>query len=66
MGAVMIRCPATGRAITTGIEMDLAQFRRTPVFFSRTYCSHCRLHHEWFAQEAWVDDSMLPESIVAA
>ena len=35
MGSIMIRCPQSGREIPTGIEMDVAEFRRAPVFFSR-------------------------------
>jgi hypothetical protein len=56
MGAVMIKCPNTGTAIPTGIKSDRASFRRTPVFIARSYCPHCRLEHEWFAKEAWVEE----------
>jgi hypothetical protein len=52
----MIRCPATGHAISTGIEADREQFVRSPVFFARSLCPLCRIQHEWFAQEAWVDE----------
>ena len=54
MGSVMIRCPATGTAIATGIEADRASYQRTPVFMARAYCPVCRIEHEWFAKEAWV------------
>ena len=54
MGTVMIRCPATGREIPTGLEADRASFNSMPVFFARCYCPICRIEHEWFAQEAWV------------
>lgn len=54
MGMVMIRCPATRRAVSTGIEVDPATFQSMPVFFSRTFCPLCRLAHEWFAKDAWV------------
>jgi|SRR6266545_5739829 len=54
MGTVMIRCPETGREISTGFEADPAHFKSTPVFFARSYCPICRTEHEWFAQEAWV------------
>jgi hypothetical protein len=54
VGLVVIRCPRTGRAIPTGIEVDRHAFARAPVFFSRTFCQLCRTNHEWFAQEAWV------------
>ena len=57
MGIVMIRCPKTRRAISTGIEIDRATFRATPVFFSRTLCPMCRVTHDWFAKDAWVCDS---------
>jgi hypothetical protein len=57
MGIVMIRCPKTRRAISTGIQVDRATFHSTPVFFSRTLCPLCRTTHEWFAKDAWVCDS---------
>jgi len=60
MGTLMIRCPETRRAISTGIKADCATFRATPVFYSRTYCSWCRRPHEWFAKDAWICDSGLP------
>ena len=57
MGAVMVRCPQTGRDIPTGIVADRENFKATPVFFARVYCALCRTEHEWFAKEAWVCDS---------
>jgi hypothetical protein len=54
MGLVKVKCPVTGRVNSTGIEMDAARFRRTPVFFGRSYCPACRVEHEWFAGDAWV------------
>jgi len=60
MGAVMIKCPDTGRDIPTGLEADRESFRATPVFFSRTFCPICQTHHEWFAQQAWVCEAAEP------
>jgi len=54
MGAVMVKCPETGRDISTGIVTDRKSFDATPVFFARVYCPICRTEHEWFAKEAWV------------
>jgi hypothetical protein len=54
MSMVMIKCPQTGRGIPTGIKADRERFRRSAVFFARTYCSICRADHEWFAKDAWV------------
>ncbi len=61
MGMVMIRCPETGRAISTGIEIDRVTFRSTPVFFSQTRCPLCRVTHEWFAKDAWVCDPVFAD-----
>ena len=52
MGAVMVRCPETGRDIPTGLVTDRKSFDATPVFFARVYCPICRSEHEWFAKEA--------------
>jgi hypothetical protein len=54
MGVIMIRCPKTRHAISTGKRIEPATFRSSPVFFSRTYCPFCRSTHEWFAKDAWV------------
>ena len=56
MGTVMIRCPETGREVSTGMHVDRDSFRATPVFFARSFCPICKAEHEWFAQEAWVCD----------
>jgi hypothetical protein len=64
MGLIMIRCPESGREIPTGIEMDMAEFQRAPVFFSTVQCPVCNREHEWFAKDAWVCDS--PDAIGSA
>jgi len=61
MDRLMIRCPATGRAIFTGRYIEYKAFRTIPVFFSKTYCPHCRVQHEWFVGDAWVCDSRSSE-----
>jgi hypothetical protein len=55
-GAVMVRCPATGAAIATGLQAEPAEFKRQPVFLARCYCPYCRKQHEWFARDAWVQE----------
>jgi hypothetical protein len=57
MGTVMVKCPDTGRDISTGIVADRDRFNSTPVFFARVYCPICRTQHEWFAKEAWVREA---------
>jgi hypothetical protein len=56
VGTLMIKCPNTGIEISTGLTADGPSFSSTPVFYSRTYCPICRMHHDWFATEAWVCD----------
>jgi hypothetical protein len=56
VGTVMIKCPNTGHPISTGIEADRDRFLRMPVFFGRSHCAICGTVHEWFAQDAWVDE----------
>lgn len=57
MGAVMIKCPGTGRPIPTGIVADRDSFSATPVFFAKVHCPICKTEHEWFAKDAWVCES---------
>ena len=45
MGVVMIKCPGTGQAISTGMKADRERFRSSPVFFARTFCSICQANH---------------------
>jgi hypothetical protein len=61
MGAIMIKCPVTGRDVPTSLDVEPVKFSSMPVFFSRTYCTHCKTEHEWFAKEAWVCDAEAPE-----
>jgi hypothetical protein len=53
-GTVMIKCPQSGRDISTGITTDRARFESTPVFFARVHCPFCLTEHEWFAKDAWL------------
>jgi hypothetical protein len=57
MGELMIRCPKTGKPVSTGIYMERGKFRSMPVFFSSSFCPSCGSSHEWFARDAWVCDS---------
>jgi len=62
MGAVMIRCPRTGRAVSTEIETELADFSRLPEVAGRMRCPLCGDEHTWSASEAWLDEpSLVPK-----
>jgi hypothetical protein len=53
-GVVMVRCPATSRELSTGVEMDAATFERLPDIRSRIKCPVCNLDHDWSTRDAWL------------
>jgi hypothetical protein len=55
MGAVTIRCPRTGRAVSTEIETEAADFSRLPAVVARMRCPLCGDEHSWTASEAWLE-----------
>jgi hypothetical protein len=57
---VMVRCPATGRELSTGVEMDAATFERLPDIRSRIKCSVCNLDHDWSTRDAWLGNPARP------
>lgn len=57
MGMIMIRCPATRRAIPTEMKANRANFYASSVFVSHTYCQICSATDQWFAKDAWLCES---------
>jgi hypothetical protein len=49
---IMIRCPATGREVSTGIEVISTD--QLPVVSARLVCPVCGRVHEWTKQVAWL------------
>ena len=56
VSVVMVRCPNTGRVLSTGIEMDAATFEELPDIRSQIMCPVCKLDHLWSTREAWLDN----------
>jgi endogenous inhibitor of DNA gyrase (YacG/DUF329 family) len=50
MGMIMIDCPSTGRAVSTGIEM--VSIERLPTVTAQTKCPVCGRVHEWTKDSA--------------
>ncbi len=50
----MIKCPGTGRAVSTGIEIEPAVFRRLPNMSARMLCPACGKEHVWMTASAWL------------
>ncbi len=59
MGAVTIRCPRTGHAISTGIETEPSVFDRLPAVAASVRCSACGEEHFWTTRDAWLAEPML-------
>ena len=47
LNVVMVKCPNTGRELSTGIEMDAATFKRLPDIRSQLMCPICKFDHVW-------------------
>jgi predicted RNA-binding Zn-ribbon protein involved in translation (DUF1610 family) len=56
MGMVMIKCPSTGQAVPTGIEIEEATFTDLPNVGSGMACPACGGHHIWRKADAWLND----------
>lgn len=54
MSSVMIRCPSTGRAVSTEIETEPSVFRQLPNIRARMHCPGCGREHMWRTSEAWL------------
>jgi uncharacterized protein YbaR (Trm112 family) len=51
---IMIRCPATGRGVSTGIEVVSTE--QLPVVTGEMVCPACGSVHEWTKNNAWLAD----------
>jgi hypothetical protein len=65
MGCVMITCPVTGVAVSTGIETEQSTLDRAKAFMSRTVCRACGAEHVWSRTDAWICEFAPFESLPA-
>ncbi len=54
MSSVMIRCPVTGRPVSTEIETEPSVFRCLPKVAGRMLCPECGQEHVWATSSAWL------------
>jgi hypothetical protein len=54
MSSVMIKCPSTGRPVSTAIEVEPSVFRKLPKVAARMYCPACGQEHVWTTRSAWL------------
>jgi predicted RNA-binding Zn-ribbon protein involved in translation (DUF1610 family) len=58
MSSVMIRCPETGRSVSTAIEIEPSVFRRLPKTTARMICPACGQEHVWATNSAWLEGEL--------
>ena len=56
----MIRCPNTGRAVSTEIEIEPSVFRKLPNIGARMHCPACGQEHTWRTSKAWLAGAPRP------
>jgi endogenous inhibitor of DNA gyrase (YacG/DUF329 family) len=53
MGVIWVKCPATGRQASTGIETDAKGFADFPDKLNNVRCPACGMRHSWLKEDAW-------------
>jgi len=54
MSSVMIKCPHTGREVSTAIEIEPSVFHKLPNLRARMICPACGEEHSWVTSSAWL------------
>jgi hypothetical protein len=54
MSSIMIRCPNTGLAVSTAIEVEPGVFRKLRNMDARMQCPACGKEHSWTTSSAWL------------
>jgi hypothetical protein len=55
MGIIMIKCPVTGRDVSTGIET--IGIEELPAVTAKMVCPACGRVHDWIKTNAWLAHS---------
>ncbi len=64
MSSVMIKCPVTGRPVSTAIETEPSVLRQLPKIAARMRCPACGQEHVWMTSSAWLaGEPLLVESV---
>jgi len=59
MGQVMIKCPTTGKSLSTGMAMDEQSFESAQLINNVVgACPHCGQNHTWSKPDAWVENDL--------
>ena len=55
MTRVMIKCPATGEPVSTGMSMDKASLESSTLSMNSVSCPHCQQMHTWNKEDAYLE-----------
>ena len=61
MGILKVRCPETGREVSTGIEIDPQSFASLPDKLTLSTCPFCGLDHVWLKCDARFVEEQIPK-----
>jgi endogenous inhibitor of DNA gyrase (YacG/DUF329 family) len=56
MANVMIKCPATGKLVPTGFEMDAQSFASSDLSDNSVSCPACGGTHVWSKEDAQLEE----------
>jgi hypothetical protein len=62
MRTILIKCPETGRWVSTGIDIDPGAFTRLPDVVATMRCSACGREHAWSKTDAMISPLATPGS----
>ena len=65
MGVLKVRCPESGREVSTGIEIDPQSFAALPDKLPVSNCPLCGLDHAWLKCGARFVEDPIPEALMA-
>ena len=57
MSIVIIKCPRLGSFVSTGVEVEPAEFRQLGPKIFRMRCSVCGSEHLWSQATAWLSEA---------
>jgi endogenous inhibitor of DNA gyrase (YacG/DUF329 family) len=57
MSTVMIKCPETGKAVSTGFAMDKRTFENATMSNNSVHCPACGKDHTWEKKDAWLEEA---------
>lgn len=54
MPEILIRCPVTGKQLSTGIALDVEAFARADLDGRSVWCPFCRQQHAWSKKDSFL------------